>query len=241
MDYSKTHYYKANNNSTVNRTKSTIPDFERDDTPMYGTGMRSNTRTTSDTSTNSRTNSSVLDQPVSPGFGEFGNVTPSLPQEDQPVSPGFGEFGNVTPSLPQIDQPVSPGFGEFGNVTPSLPSDTTTPPSSSGSSNVLWSWAFLSPLFANIPSIAQARFYNSTCIMEPIDIYLNGQLVVSELDHAEYTDYLYIIPGYYTMTVYRTTNPGVPIISSRVNFVRNSTCIVSVLGTFDNFSLQFIC
>lgn len=77
--------------------------------------------------------------------------------------------------------------------------------------------------------------------MEPVNIYLNGQLVVSELDHAEYTDFLYIIPGYYTLTVYRSTAPGVPILNARVNFARNSTCIVSVLGNFENFSLQFIC
>lgn len=219
MDYSKTHYYKYNT-STPKRTRSIVPDFEAADEPMSRTAAPS----TEEAPT------------VTPGFGPEGDVMPMLPsEEDQPAAPGFGPEGETTPSVPSEDnQPATPGFGPSGEVTPSLPG-------SSGTSNILWSWAFLSPLFSNISSIAQARFYNSTCIMEPIDIYLNNQLVVSDLAHAEYTDYLYIIPGYYTLTVYRRTNPGVPVLNVRVNFVRNSTCMVSILGSIGNFSVQFIC
>ena len=90
-------------------------------------------------------------------------------------------------------------------------------------------------------SVAQARFYNVNAMLEPVDIYINGQLVASDLDYSEYTDYLYIIPGYYNVTIFRRTNPGYPFLSTRVNFVRNSTCTISLIGTVDSPGLQFIC
>ncbi|MGN0506029.1 MAG: DUF4397 domain-containing protein [Lachnospiraceae bacterium] len=252
MDYSKTHYYKFSNSTPVSQNKSTIPDFERDDMPaMYGTGMRNAQQT------NQRT---VNDVPATRNMETEEPTAPEYPvDENVPAEPGFGPIGPVTPALPSEEEenvPAEPGFGPIGPVTPSLPSGGTTPtpsrPSTGGTTptpsrpslgtgNILWSWAFLSPVFSNIASVAQARFYNVAAIQEPVDIYINGQLLVSDLDYSEYTDFLYIIPGYYTLTVYSRTNLGAPIINERVNFARNSTCLVSILGDYNSFRLQFIC
>lgn len=243
MDYSKTHYYKFSNSATTTSRKSTIPSFERDDMPVtYG----NNTRVAQQNSQRTTDNT-----PAAPGFGPAGSVTPTLPDDNDtdntPAVPGFGPVGPVTPSLPSendTDTSFAPGFGPEGDVMPTLPpSGSITTPSqpSTGNTNILWSWAFLSPIFSNISSVAQARFYNVAAIQEPLDIYMNGQLIVSDLDYSEYTDYLYIIPGYYNLTVYRRTNPDVPIINARVSFARNSTCTVSILGDMNGFSLQFIC
>ena len=217
MDYSKTHYYKFSNSTTTSPRKSTIPNFERDDMPAT---QGNSTRTAQDNSRRSNQDTSF-----SPGFGPDGDVMPMIPSENQDTS-------------------FSPGFGPNGDVMPSLPSNgSVTAPSkpNTGNNNILWSWAFLSPIFSNISAVAQARFYNVNSLQEPLDIYMNGQLVVSDLDYSEYTDYLYIIPGYYNLTVYRRINPDVPIINARVSFARNSTCLVSILGTTNDFSLQFIC
>ena len=214
MDYSKTHYYKFSNSAPASPRKSTIPDFEHDDMPAaYANNMR--TAQNSQRTTN--------DVPATPGFGPVGPVTPTVPgDEDVPATPGFGPVGPVTPTVPGNS-----------NTTPSQPS--------TGGTNIFWSWAFLSPIFSNISAVAQARFYNVAAIQEPLDIYLNGQLIVSDLDYSEYTDYLYIIPGYYNLTVYRRTNPDVAIINARVSFARNSVCTISILGDMNGFSLQFIC
>lgn len=214
MDYSKTHYYKFSNSAPASPRKSTIPDFEHDDMPVaYANNMR--TAQNSQRTTN--------DVPATPGFGPVGPVTPTVPgDEDVPATPGFGPVGPVTPTVPG-----------GSNNTPSQPS--------TGGTNIFWSWAFLSPIFSNISAVAQARFYNVAAIQEPLDIYLNGQLIVSDLDYSEYTDYLYIIPGYYNLTVYRRTNPDVAIINARVSFARNSVCTISILGDMNGFSLQFIC
>ena len=224
MDYSKTHYYKYTSPTTPRQVRSNVPVFETDDTP------------------------------AAPGMGPSGSVTPDL----EPNIPGTGN-GNIGGVVggPVTDFPAAPGEGPAGTPTPSLPSAPSGgvtvpfPPvsgsgnsSSSGTtsgSNILWSYVWSTPLFQNLSSVAQARFYNVNSMMEPVDIYINGQLVVSDLDYSEYTDYLYIIPGYYTITVYRRTNPGFPILNTRVNFVRNSTCMVSLIGTVDNAGLQFIC
>lgn len=227
MDYSRTHYYKYTNPSTQRQIRSNVPVFETDDTP------------------------------AAPGLGPAGSQTPDL---DANIGNNTGSNGNngtiVTPDTDNT--PASPDIGPEELPTPSLPSNTPSgsitipfPPlsgsgnsSSSGSSSgsdTLWSFLWSTPLFQNLSAVAQARFYNVNSMMEPVDIYINGQLVISDLDYTEYTDYLYIIPGYYTITVYRRTNPGYPILNTRVHFVRNSTCTVALIGTVDSAGLQFIC
>ena len=161
------------------------------------------------------------------------DMTPSTDVDNTPAIPGEGPLGLPTPSLPSTPNVPFPPSGGGSTSTPSRPN----------TGNIFWSFSWLNPIFGNtsVSSVAQARFYNVNAMLEPVDIYINGQLVVSDLDYSEYTDYLYIIPGYYNVTIYRRTNPGYPFISTRVNFVRNSVCTVSLIGTVDSPGLQFIC
>ena len=182
----------------------------------------------------------VDDVPAAPGEGPAGSATPDLNpnigSENFPAAPGEGPMGTPTPSLPSMpNQPSYPFPPSGGTTTPSRPNTNT--------GDIFWSYTWLSPLFNSLSmsSVAQARFYNVNAMLEPVDIYINGQLVASDLDYSEYTDYLYIIPGYYNITIFRRTNPGYPFLSTRVNFVRNSTCTLSLIGTVDNPGLQFIC
>lgn len=182
----------------------------------------------------------VDDVPATPGEGPAGSATPDLGanigSENVPATPGEGPAGTPTPSLPSTPSTPFPPSSGGTTTTPSRPSTNT-------GSNIFWSYTWLTPIFGNssMSSVAQARFYNVNAMLEPVDIYINGQLVASDLDYSEYTDYLYIIPGYYNITIYRRTNPGYPFISTRVNFVRNSICTISLIGTVDSPGLQFIC
>ena len=222
MDYSKTHYYKYTAPTAPKQTRSSIPVFEQDDVP------------------------------ATPGEGPAGSATPDLNQNigsennrpsnrpnDRPAAPDEGPLGPQTPSVPSTPSNPSFPFPPVGGGS------TTTPsrPNNNNNNNVFWSYTWLTPIFGNssVSSVAQARFYNVNAMLEPVDIYINGQLVASDLDYSEYTDYLYIIPGYYNVTIYRRTNPGYPFISTRVNFVRNSVCTISLIGTVDSPGLQFIC
>ncbi len=212
MDYSKTHYYKYTAPTNSKQARSTIPVFEVDDVP------------------------------ATPGEGPAGSATPDLNanigSENVPASPDEGYL--PTPSLPSTPSVPTPPSMPF---PPASGGTTTAPSRPNTGNNVFWSYTWLTPIFGNssVSSVAQARFYNVNAMLEPVDIYINGQLVASDLDYSEYTDYLYIIPGYYNVTIFRRTNPGYPFISTRVNFVRNSVCTISLIGTVDNPGLQFIC
>ena len=193
------------------------------------------------------------DVPAAPGFGPEGPVTPSVPtnpaDSNVPATPGFGPSGSVTPTVPSngMNVPATPGFGPLGPVTPSLPSSNSNmgcvnctgniiwPNSSTG---ILWTWGTLSPFFSTTSDIAHVRFYNAAAIREPLDIYLNGRLVVSNLDYMNYTRYLHIIPGVYRLTVFRRTNPGVPIIDTGVQFRGGNSYTLTILGTANSYSVQ---
>ncbi len=215
MDFNKTQYYKYTAPAAPKQVRSTIPVFE------------------------------VSDEPATPGFGPAGPVTPELdanipdegPSINVPASPDEGYL--PTPSLPSTpNRPSRPFPPASGGTTP-----TPSRPNTNVGNNIFWSYSWLTPIFGNssVSSVAQARFYNVNAMLEPVDIYINGQLIVSDLDYSEYTDFLYIIPGYYNVTIYRRTNPGYPFLSTRVNFVRNSVCTISLIGTVDSPGLQFIC
>ncbi len=211
MDYSKTHYYKYTAPNTTNQTRSTIPVFEADFVP------------------------------AAPDEGPVELPTPSLDantgsSDFVPAAPDEGPVELPTPALPSTPPVVTyPPVGG-GSTTPSRPNTNT-------GNNIFWSYTWLSPIFSNMnmSAVAQARFYNVSAMVEPIDIYINGQLIVSDLDYTEYTDFFYIIPGYYNVTIYRRSNPRYPFFSTRVSFVRNTICTVSFVGTIDNPGLQFIC
>lgn len=210
------------------------------------------------------------DDPAAPGFGPEGSVTPTVPNDNNmpaapgfdpsgpaapgfgpggPAAPGFGPSGPATPSLPGGgNYPAAPGFGPVGPVTPSLPSNNpNTCVNCSGGivrpnspNGVLWTWGVLSPFFSTSNAIAHVRFYNAAAIREPLDIYLNGRLVVSDLDFMSYTNYLHIIPGVYRLTVYRRTNPGYAIIDTGVQFRGGVSYTLTILGTVNNFSVQLM-
>jgi len=191
--------------------------------------------------------------PAAPGFGPEGPVTPSVPtnptDSNVPATPGFGPLGPVTPTVPSngMNVPAAPGFGPLGPVTPSLPSSNSNmgcvnctgniiwPNSTTG---ILWTWGTLSPFFSTTSDIAHVRFYNAAAIREPLDIYLNGRLVVSNLDYMNYTRYLHIIPGVYRLTVFRRTNPGVPIIDTGVQFRGGNSYTLTILGSANSYSVQ---
>ena len=220
MDYSKTHYYKYTAPVAPKQTRSSIPVFEQDDVPATPGEGPAGSQTPD----------------LNPNIGSENN-RPNRPNNstDTPAAPGEGPLGTQTPSVPSTPGTMFPSFGGGTTTTPSRPNNTNN--------NVFWSYTWLTPIFGNssVSSVAQARFYNVNAMLEPVDIYINGQLVASDLDYSEYTDYLYIIPGYYNVTIFRRTNPGYPFISTRVNFVRNSVCTISLIGTVDSPGLQFIC
>lgn len=198
--------------------------------------------------TSSQTNAD--NTPASPGFGPAGSVTPSLPEtgtDNTPATPGFGPAGSVTPSVPsrpsqaerpsQPTAPTPPIFTPGNGLCINCGNENT---SSSNNTGALWTWGTLAPFFSTSSEIAHLRFYNAAAIREPLDIYLNGRPVVSELDYMNYTRFLHIIPGLYRLTIYRTTNPGMPIIDTNIRINSGSSTTLVILGSANNYSVQMI-
>ncbi len=170
------------------------------------------------------------DAAAAPGFGPAGPVTPSLPDSSTPdtAAPGLGPAGPVMPTLPS---------GQTGNGGSCVSCGSIFPHTHTG---ILWTWGTLSPFFSTSSEISHLRFYNASSIREPLDIYLNGRIVVSDLDYMNYTRYLHIIPGVYRMTVYRGTNPGTAILDVNIRLLSGNSYTAAVLGTFGDFSVQMI-
>ena len=166
--------------------------------------------------------------PAEPGFGPIGPVTPALPSEGE-MTPSLPSFGRPTPSRPPIGWPGTGTCTNCGYI--SWPG---------GNVGILWTWGTLSPFFSTSSEIAHLRFYNAAAIREPLDIYLNGRMVVSDLDYMNYTRFLHIIPGTYRLSVYRRTNPGTAIIDTNIRLNSGTSNTLVILGTIGNYSIQMI-
>ena len=158
---------------------------------------------------------------------------PDSSSNDLQVSPGFGPYGDVMPSLPSNNH-SSPNTGGCINC-----GGSNWKPSPNGA---LWTWGILSPFFSTSSEIAHLRFpqcrlhpanrstsdLNGRSWPYPIGIYMN------------YTRYMHIIPGIYQLTVYRRTNPGFAIVNTNIRLRSGYSYTLAVLGTFNDFSVQML-
>lgn len=172
--------------------------------------------------------------------------------QGQPQASQAGDGDALPSAFSSFSDPnVSPGFGPLGPVTPSLPANSggsgngcvSCGPSGSLSNalgTILWAWGVIPPS-ATPSSISHVRFYNAAAIQEPLDIYLNGRLVVSDLNYMNYTRYLHILPGNYLLSVYRRTNPGgAPIINNYIQLQSGNYYLLSILGGPSSYSVQLV-
>lgn len=173
-------------------------------------------------------------------------LTPAASQRSAPAT-------QASPTMPaNSNNSISQRFAPIGAITPSTPSLNLPNPNTcvncsgngnrpvGGNTNILWTWGVLSPFFSTTTAIAHVRFYNAAAIREPLDIYLNGRLVVSNLDYMNYTNFLHIVPGVYRLTVYRRSFPGSAIIDTGVQFRGGISYTLTILGTAGNYSVQLM-
>lgn len=137
---------------TYNYDAAAVPEGDADTTPAAAPETDAAAAGTSDTAQS--------------GFSSQPPVILTYPDSssnDLQVSPGFGPYGDVMPSLPSNNH-GSPNTGGCINC-----GGSNWKPSPNGA---LWTWGILSPFFSTSSEIAHLRFYNAASIREPIDIYL---------------------------------------------------------------------
>ncbi|RSK29320.1 DUF4397 domain-containing protein [Bacillus sp. HMF5848] len=71
-----------------------------------------------------------------------------------------------------------------------------------------------------------------------VDIYVNGEKAVSELAFKEYTDYLQIPPGQYTIEVFPAGDTTNRVLREIVSVTRNTYYTVAAINTLDNIELS---
>lgn len=172
----------------------------------------------------------------SPASAVVPDWTPAVPRPNYP--PASAVVPDWTPAVPRPNYPpasaVVPGYSPVirpdysPNICPTC-----------GSNLLYWTWRLLGPGTSSLPTTAQVRFFNASSIREPLDIYLNSRLVLSDLDRMESSGFLRITPGSYRLTIYRRGYMTRPIINRTVTFSRNTSYLYTILGTANNAWIQF--
>ena len=100
-----------------------------------------------------------------------------------------------------------------------------------------WNWGVLLPGNVFPITTARVRFYNAA-VREPVQIYVNDRLVVSNLDFLNFTRFYNVAPGRYRITVYRSSNLRTPLVDTWMNFLQNNSYTVTLAGSGSNFWLE---
>ncbi|MDT8719113.1 DUF4397 domain-containing protein [Clostridium sp. 19966] len=82
------------------------------------------------------------------------------------------------------------------------------------------------------------RFLHASPGTAPVDVYINGKLLVPNLRYQYFTNYFKRSGGYYEVTVYTAGKNTNPLISTRINISPNSIYTLAVIGTDDKISLM---
>ena len=162
---------------------------------------------------------------------EYDDNTPFEPNSAD-VDSRMARFPGPTPVYPG-PTPVYPGF--VPNVSPNYCPNCNFRP---GNNMIYWTWRIFGPGVNMFPQSARVRFSNMSSIREPLDIYLNSRLVLSNLDPRTASGFLQIMPGTYRLTVYRSRVFAAPVINTNITFFRNGTYQLTILGTSNNARIQ---
>lgn len=175
--------------------------------------------------------------------GETSDVQPAfMPASQQTAAPAAQ--ANISPAFRPGPNPgfrPGPGPGFRPGPTPGFRPGPVFCPGCVNFrpiNNVLWTWGLLGPSVNFAPQFARVRFYNATSIREPLNIYLNSRLVLSNLNQMNSSGFLSIQPGTYRLTIYRSGILATPVVDANVTFFRNRSYLLTITGTAWNARIQ---
>lgn len=185
---------------------------------------------------------SAMPDSMSPDTMMFGDVMPDdmMPDSGMPydMMPENMRFGDILPDNMMSANTMPDDFGRGFRPGGQGPNVCRNCGYFRPNNNLMfWTWQLFGPN-VNRPQSAQVRFFNATSIREPLDIYLNNRLVLSNLGRMEASGFLNIVPGTYRLTVFRRGPLGRPIVNTNVSFNRNSSQLLTILGNMNNARVQ---
>ncbi|MGL6105254.1 DUF4397 domain-containing protein [Romboutsia sp.] len=72
---------------------------------------------------------------------------------------------------------------------------------------------------------------------DDVDIYLNDKPFFKELDFTEFTPYIYVPEGKYTLTIYPQGEVEKPIISQQIEVTKDELSTIAIAGNVNNIKL----
>ncbi|MDF2503012.1 DUF4397 domain-containing protein [Clostridium sp.] len=91
--------------------------------------------------------------------------------------------------------------------------------------------------FRETSPVSYMRLLHASPNSPAVDIYFNDTKLAENLSYEEFTDYLSIEPGNYTIKVYPRGNTDNLITSTDLTIAPNSISTIGVIGTLPNVSL----
>ncbi|NLK93818.1 MAG: DUF4397 domain-containing protein [Clostridiales bacterium] len=76
---------------------------------------------------------------------------------------------------------------------------------------------------------SDVRFFHAAPGAPNIDLYANGNLIISNLAFSKYTDYRKISPGKYSINIYKSGTYDDPILSTDIELLPNTTLTISLI------------
>lgn len=96
------------------------------------------------------------------------------------------------------------------------------------------------PIIPGITDISYVRFLHANPYAPPVDIYVNGRKVASNLAYRDFTEYMRVFPGFYRVAVFAAGTTEDPVLVTRLNVMKDRIYTVAVIGTADAPSVEVI-
>lgn len=78
------------------------------------------------------------------------------------------------------------------------------------------------------------RVFHASPDAPGVDVYANGQLIAKDLNYKEFTNYLSLIPGKYTILVFPSGETTNPVINTSIDVLPNASYTVAATGMLKN-------
>ncbi|WP_129600810.1 DUF4397 domain-containing protein [Anaerophilus nitritogenes] len=87
------------------------------------------------------------------------------------------------------------------------------------------------PYYQSTPIPSYVRVFHASPDAPGVDVYANGALIAKNLKYKEFTNYLSIIPGRYTILVFPTGKKDTPVINTVIDVMPNQNYTIAATGT----------
>ena len=84
------------------------------------------------------------------------------------------------------------------------------------------------------------RIFHAAPQAQNIDVYVNDQMVFSDLAFGDFTKYVYLDEGEYNVSVYLAGQKDIPVINQMVDVLSQQIFTVAATGNLDNLGLLVI-